>query len=99
MDRTLNIVCDPAPIVLFTELFKRALEASQRPLDLGELCFELARLETDNGSAGAGELTVRLYPSDAFLCFAAAALAGDLKFGGIEKTSHNITSLEKRDRP
>jgi hypothetical protein len=85
----LAILCDPSPFLLFAELFKRALEASQRPLSLGDLGFELARFETDHGPAGAGEITVRLYPSDAFLCFAATALAGDFNLCGIEKTSHS----------
>ena len=85
----LKIECDAQPFLLFTEVFESFLERIKRPLDLGNLSFELVRLDTDYTAASAGKLIVRLYPSDAFLSFAGAIFAGDLNFCAIEKVSHD----------
>lgn len=84
----LKITCDSAPLRSFTELFEAALKVRNLSLDLGNLTFELARIDTDFSAASAGELTVRLYPSDAFLRFAAAVLAGNFDLGTIKETGH-----------
>ena len=80
----INIACDAAPLLLFTELLKRALQGRQGLLNFSDPGFELARVESDFCSAAAGELTVRLYPSDAFLRFAVTLFAGDFDFGAIK---------------
>ena len=71
----LTMHCDAGPLRLFIDLFHRALKDSGRLLGLGTLPDELARAEfgVDTGSPGQ---TMTLYPSDGFMRFAAAALAG-----------------------
>ena len=74
----MEIVCDAAPFLYFLELVERALKVGHGLVDLGELGFELVRLEVDESTARAGVLTVRLYPSDSFLCFAATLRTGNV---------------------
>jgi hypothetical protein len=83
---SVSLEVDPKPIMLFIELFKRALEASQCALDIGDLGFELARVETDGSATETGKLVIRLYPSDSFLDFAATTLAGDFDIMGIKES-------------
>lgn len=71
----LTIACVSIPLLLFAQLFECVLQARQRTLNFADLTFELARVESDFNSTGTGEFTVRLYPSDAFLCFVAALFA------------------------
>ena len=71
------IKCDASPLLLFIEFIKSALQVCNRTITLGDLSFELARIETDNNTAGAGEITIVLYPSDAFLRFAVTLCAGN----------------------
>lgn len=80
----LSVVCDSSPFVLFASLFKAQLEGCEQLSDLGNLGFELFRIESDHGSAPAGKLVVRLYPSDRLLRFAATALADDFDLAVIE---------------
>ena len=72
---TITVEANVAPALLFIELFKRAVEAGNRSFDFSDLGFELLRVE--QGAAVAGKLIFTLYPSDAFLRFAAATLARD----------------------
>lgn len=80
----LSVVCDSSPFVLFTKLLEGSLKISERSFDLGDLGFELFRVESDFGSASAGKLVVRLYPSDSFLRFATTILARDLDLAFVE---------------
>lgn len=77
----LAIACDAQPLVLFIELFKAFLERSKSRIDLGQLGFEFARVEAAGTAANAGELTIRIYPSDALLGFATAVFAGKFDIG------------------
>lgn len=72
----LEIKCDAQPLVLFIELFQAFLKRSKGRINLGQLGFELARVECAGAAADAGELCVRIYPSDALLGFATAVFAG-----------------------
>lgn len=81
---TVNVICDSSPFILFTKLFEGRLQVSERTFDLGDLGFELFRVESDFSSASAGKLVVRLYPSDRFLSFAATVLAGDFDLALVE---------------
>ena len=80
--------CNTSPLSLFTDLLKAALQVRKRFFSFSDLCFELARIKSDFSAAAAGELTVRLYPSDAFLRFATTVFAGDLNFCAIQESSH-----------
>jgi hypothetical protein len=75
--QTICIRCDSSPFILFTKLLEGRLKVSERTLDLSNFGFELFRIESDFSSTAAGELIVRLYPSDSFFRFATTILAGD----------------------
>ena len=81
---SVEIVCDSSPFVLFTKLLESRLKISERSFALGDLGFELLRVESDFGSASAGKLVVRLYPSDGLLRFATTILAGDFDLAFVE---------------
>lgn len=87
----ITINCDASPLMLFTKIFEAALQGRERLLDLSDLGFELARVESDLCAAGTSELLVRLYPSDAFLRFAATVFAGDFNFGTIQNAGHGFS--------
>ena len=89
MNLTLDIQCDSAPLALFTKLLQGAFKVSERALNFSDLPFELVRVESDLDSAATGKLLVTLYPSDAFLGFAAASLAGYFDLCAIKKSGHN----------
>lgn len=82
---TLTIECDAQPLVLFIELFKAFLKQSKSRINLSQLGFELARVECAGTAASAGELTIRIYPSDAFLGFATAVFAGKFDIGVVNQ--------------
>jgi len=85
---TLKIVPDAKPILLIIKLLCRAVNISKTPIELGEDLSELVRIETDHGSARAGELHVTLYPSDRFLRHAAAFLADKLDLDAVKDIGH-----------
>jgi hypothetical protein len=72
----ITLKCDPSPLIEFTKMLQGVIKSRNRSLSCGYLGFELVRVENDHSSASAGEVVVRLYPSDGFLRFAAAILAG-----------------------
>jgi hypothetical protein len=84
----LKIQCNSEPLRLFAEVFERLLEAGKAFFNLLDFPQELIRIEQDFYSAGAGVLRITLYPSDAFLSFA-ATLAGDVNLKVIDKSGHN----------
>lgn len=90
----LTIRCDASPLRLFIKLFEAALQGRKGSLNVGDLGFELARVEDDVGAADAGEMVVRVYPSDAFLRFAVTVFAGDADFGVVEDADH-VLSMPK----
>ena len=90
---TLTLSCDTSPLMTFLALFKHALESSKRSLQLGDLGFELVRVEHDYSAAGAGELLVRLYPSDAFLRFAATIFARELNLLSVEQAHGDLRGM------
>lgn len=83
MDTKLKLTVDTQPLILFTEVLQGFLKRIERPLDLGNLTFELARIDSDFSTANTGELFVRLYPSDAFLSFAGTIFTGKFDFSTI----------------
>jgi len=87
---TLEILCDASPFLFFEKILYGVLKVSDRFVSLSNLSFELIRLEMDDSAAGAGKLTVRIYPSDAFLRFGAAMFAGNVDFGLVEKSVHGV---------
>ena len=89
---TINLACNAEPLLLFIELLKRALQVTNRRFDLGNLEFELARIESNFSAASACELGITLYPSDAFFDFAVAIFAGDFDFSFVDKSSHSALS-------
>jgi len=76
---TIEIVirCNSAPLITYLDLLKESSKARKAFFDLGDLGFELARIETNSRSATTRELLVTFYPSDALLSFVATALAGN----------------------
>ena len=76
----LSIKCDARPIMLFIKLLESCLQASKGRFNFIDFSFELVRVEMDDRSAGAGELIVVLYPSDAFFRFATTLCAGNIDF-------------------
>lgn len=87
------ITCDASPLLLFTKIFQAALQGREGLFDLGNLGFELARVESDFCTAGTGKTFVRLYPSDAFLRFATTVFAGDFDLGLVEDSSHEFSLM------
>ena len=85
----ISLTCDAGPLLFFINSFQRALELAQGPLDLSDFTFELARAERNPLATGASEVGVTLYPSDAFLSFAAALGAGNFDFMAIEQSGHD----------
>jgi hypothetical protein len=88
---TLMLKCDANELLALIERLKHALELSDVSLDVGELPAELVSVETDDSAALTGELTMRLKPSDDFVRFAAAILAGDRDGTVVEYTSHGAS--------
>jgi hypothetical protein len=85
-DCPLKLSCDSSPIVSFSKMLECALKVSKRALNLSDFPFELARVDVDRSSTNAGELMIRLYPSDAFLRFASTIFTGQFYFSAIEES-------------
>lgn len=88
IEKTYKFVCDSGPFRLFAEFFKCILERSKTVVDLADLPSELVRVEDMVSAAGASEFGVVLYPSDAFLVFA-ATVASDFDFNIIKQSGHS----------
>lgn len=73
----LVITLNPAPFQSFTKILQCFIESGNAVINGGDLPLEVARVETDAYAAGTGELRVTLYPSDAFLRYAATLFAGN----------------------
>jgi hypothetical protein len=75
-DVELLIACDLNPLrYLLAQILRQALKLGEFPFDIGKLGPKIARFECDRGPAGAHQLIVRGYPSDALLDLAAAGWA------------------------
>ena len=79
----INLIVDVQPFILFAEILQRFCQVRKLSLDLTNLGFELIRVDTDTSTTSAGELSVRLYPSDAFLDFAGAIFTRNADFSVI----------------
>ena len=90
MAKALTITCDASPLTTFAELLQLGLKFVHAPLGICDPPLELVRFEHDTDPARADELVVRLYPSDALLCFTAACLAGNLNLGSVQEPSHDV---------
>lgn len=91
--QTVTIDADTKPILLVLELLNRSLQTRVSPFDVGDLDFELVRIEQVTNPANANEILVTFYPSDALLNFAAAALARDLDLEFIKQLFHCYASI------
>lgn len=80
----LEISADSAPFVEYLAQLKLRLESINRSLSLDDLGFELVRFEQNIDAADAGKITISLYPSDAFLRYVAAIVAGDGNLEGVQ---------------
>lgn len=85
---TVVIHTDASPFILFSRFLNRLLKVRNSTIDLSHLPDELARIETDNGTARAGELRITMYPSDSLLRFAAAACARNGNRSSVEDCFH-----------
>lgn len=72
---TIEIECDSSPLKLFAEFVDSRLQQLEGPLNIVNCEFEFARVESNNHPTEAGKLLVTLYPSDAFMRFAATVFA------------------------
>ncbi|SHJ08128.1 hypothetical protein SAMN05519226_1487 [Cycloclasticus pugetii] len=73
----ITIDCNSAALTGYLALLEHVVDLGKLTLDLGNLGFELARVDVDNSATSTGKLLVTLYPSDSLLSFVATALAGD----------------------
>jgi len=87
--QNIKIMCDAQPFTSFFKVLQRFLQVSPNALDFSDFGSELVRIEHDASAANTGELLVRLYPSDALLCFAGAVFARDCNFLIIDETGHS----------
>jgi hypothetical protein len=89
MNAPLSLIADAGPLLAFLAHFSdRVLKALDGGIALGDLGLELVSLESDYSPAPAGELTVRIYPSDRLLGLAATVAARNIDPCAIEKPSH-----------
>jgi hypothetical protein len=88
---TVTITCDASPLLSFVKSLKGTVNLCNLP-------SKLIRLEHDFSTAKAREVIVRLYPSNAFLRFAAAGIARDFNLGVIDNSSHKETSQKHESR-
>lgn len=84
----LTITADADPIMLFIKLLTLALKVVKGPIDFGEITSDFVRVESKSVPAPASEVRVTLYPSDRFLCHAAAVFAGKLDLDAIKDIGH-----------
>ena len=107
---TSELLIDASPVLTFAALVRRSLETIKPGFDPRDLPSELIRPENDRRPVQAGQLAVRLYPSDLFFEFAAALFAWDrdpcldeahrLLAAAAQETSHNKPPKKnKRDNP
>jgi hypothetical protein len=80
----LEIICDSSPLLLLIKHVDNALIGLKGSLNL----VDLTLIETDNVSTVTGKLFVLLYPSNAFLRFATAILAGQFDLDIIQNFDH-----------
>lgn len=73
----IEVIANTAPFLGFIKLLEFRCESVECPFRLSDLSFELARVEQVVDPACADKVLITFYPSDAFLGYVAAALAGD----------------------
>lgn len=84
MESVLKIDCDGGPLLSFVHL----LRVAKVDVDFDKLSFNPFRVESDYTATAAGEMTVRLYPSDGLLRHVAALLAKNVEFEIIKSADH-----------
>lgn len=78
--QTLTVRADVTGLIpLLERLVDRLDELCELPFSAGDSIESFVSLETDNGSASAGELVIHLKPTDRLLDFAAAVFAIDVE--------------------
>src|SRR5271169_1374898 len=91
----LKINCDASPAILFIKFFANAIQRTGCPIKLFDFPSELIRIEQNSCSAGASEVFISLYPSDAFLRFAAATLAGQFDLDLVNDFGNHKSSFSR----
>jgi len=81
---SVEFVADTTPILGFLELLKARAEFADGLFRLSDLGFELFRIEQNIDSAGARKITVVFYPSDAFIRYVGAIVAGNRNIEVVE---------------
>lgn len=78
---TLGVTVNTEPVLSCIKAIKSTLDSLPRSVHVPEPPPDLFRVESHDGAAGTGELTLTLHPSDALLGFLAAvrALQADLE--------------------
>jgi len=75
-------------VVLATKIPHCPLQIRERFLDLLDRPSEIAFIECDIGSADAGDMIIRLQPSERLVMLVAAARTSNVDRGIVEKTGH-----------
>jgi hypothetical protein len=91
----IKLICDASPALLFMKLFNDALSRIVGPINIGDCPKDVVRLEQYPSPAGTDEVFVSLYPSDAFLRFAATVLAGNFDLSTVDETSHKKSPAKR----
>jgi hypothetical protein len=89
---TITLTGDSKPFMTIVEMAEELLktrpELFKTGTDLPDLCEECLRAESQNLSAGAGEILVTFYPSDKFLTDLAAVWTGNVDADVTENPVH-----------
>jgi hypothetical protein len=87
---TIKLNLNAAPLMLFAKFFEGILQARKTVIDFADFPSELVRVESVVCATCTGELGIVLYPSAAFLVFA-ATVAIDLDFNIINNSGHGCS--------
>lgn len=84
MAKMIEFEADTTPLLGFLELLKTRAEFADGSLSVSDLGFELVRAQQNLETADTSKITISLYPSDAFLRYVAAIVAGDGNLEGVQ---------------
>jgi hypothetical protein len=86
----LTITADSEKLIQLCDLLSFARKRAKAIFNLPDVPLKLIRLDVSHRSAGrTGKTVVRIYPTDSFLNFAAAFLAGQFDLYFIQNTGHD----------
>ena len=84
MAKMIEFEADTTPLLGFLELLKARPEFADGSLSVSDLGFELVRAQQNLETADTSKITISFYPSDAFLRYVAAIVAGDGNLEGVQ---------------